>query len=93
MPYRDAAYGRTFEDIKRLPATNPLERQHAVVMRAIDALSLADASMDAIRRGMDDGVEYVLGAVDLLCEQTGIEIATSPDGATTFCITEKEEGA
>lgn len=92
MPYRDVTYGRTFEDIRRLPAMNPLERQHAVVLRAIDALSLADASTEAVRLGMDDGVEYVLGAVDLLCEQTGIEMETTPDGTRTFCITEKEDG-
>lgn len=92
MPYRDATYGRTFEDIKRLPFKNLLERKHAVVMRGIDALCLADASTDAIRRGMNDGVEYVLGAVDLLFEQTGIEIETAEDGACMFRLTEGKGG-
>lgn len=90
MPYRDVTYGRTFEDIRRLPAVNPLEKKHAVVMSAFDALCLADASTDAIRRGMDDGVEYVLGAVDLLCEQAGIEMHTAHDGFISFSINEWE---
>lgn len=92
MPYRDATYGRTLEDIKRLPFKSLLERQHAVVLSGFDAVCLADASADAIRRGMDDGVEYVLSAVDLLCEQTGIEIETAEDGACVFHLTEGKGG-
>lgn len=89
MPYRDVTYGRTLEDIKRAPAESPLAREHAVVLRAIDALSLADASMSAIDLGFDDGVEFVLGAVDKLCMQTGIEM-TRDGGSVSFWVAGSE---
>ena len=85
MPYRDMMYGKTLEDIRREPAANPLVKEHAVVLDTIDALSLADASMSAIDLGFDDGVKFVLGAVDKLCMQTGIE-ATRDGGSVSFWV-------
>lgn len=86
MPYRDMTYGKTLEDIRREPAPNPLVKEHAVVLDTIDALSLADASMSAIDLGFDDAVEFVLGAVDKLCMQTGIEMTRDGD-RVSFCVT------